>query len=69
MSTQQQMQLLHPNHKHSRQLRSVFLVVVGSLLVGLIPLISGLGLAGNQREDFIIPTEAEFWMPLAAEIK
>ena len=66
MSTRQQMQLLHPNHRRSHQFTSVVLVVIGSLLIGFVPLISGLGLTDTPGENWIIPTEAELWMPLAA---
>ncbi len=37
MSTQQQTQLLHPNHNHSSQLSLFILVAIGSLLMGLLP--------------------------------
>lgn len=61
MSTQRLTQLLHPNHKHLSQLTIVALVFVGSLLMGLVPLIYGVGLTDTQAENFIIPTEAELW--------
>lgn len=61
MNTQQQRQLLHPNHKYLNQLTLVILVVVGSLLMGLVPLIYGLSLTDTQEANFIIPTEAELW--------
>ena len=69
MSTRQLMQLFHPNHRHSHQFALVILVVIGSLLMGLVPLISGLGLADTPGENWIIPTDAELWMPLAAAIE
>lgn len=63
------MQLLHPKHSHSHQFTSVVLVVISSLLIGFVPLISGLGLTDTPGENLIIPTEAELWMPLAAAIE
>ncbi len=64
MSTQQQTQLLHPNHKHSSQLSLFILVAIGSLLMGLLPSIYGLSLTDTQTANLILPTEAELWSPL-----
>ncbi len=69
MSTQRLTQLLHPNHKHLSQLTSVALVVVSSLLMGLVPLISGFYLTDTQGENFIIPTAAELWKPVGGAIE
>lgn len=68
MSTQRLTQLLHLNHKHLSQLTIVALVFIGSLLMGLVPLIYGVGLTNTQGENFIIPTEAELWRPVGEAI-
>ena len=59
MSIQQQRKLLYPNHKHFSQLTLVFLVVIGSLLMGLIALI----FTNTSGANFPIPAEAELWSP------
>ena len=68
MSTQRLTQLLHPNQKRLNQLSLVVLVVIGSLLMGLVPLVYGLGSTDTQGDNFIIPTEAELWSPLGEAI-
>ena len=67
MSTQQQRKLLYPNHKHFSQLTLVFsqltlvfLVVIGSLLMGLIALI----FTNTSEANFLSPATAELWSPL-----
>ena len=60
MSTQQQRKLLYPNHKHFSQLTLVFLVVIGSLLMGLVALI----FTNTSEANFPIPAEAELWNSL-----
>ena len=64
MSTQQQKQLLYPGHKHLSQFTLVLLVVVGSLLMGLMPLIYGFALTDTSGSNFVIPAEAELWSSL-----
>ncbi|MDJ0678972.1 MAG: hypothetical protein QNJ18_03820 [Xenococcaceae cyanobacterium MO_167.B52] len=68
MSTQRLTQLLHLNHKHLSQLTSLALVDVGSLLIGLVSLIFGLGSTDIQENNFIISTEAELWKPVGEVI-
>ncbi len=65
MSTQQQRPLLYPNHKHFSQLTLVFLVVIGTLLMGLVSLI----LTDTSEANFLIPAEAELWSPLGEAIQ
>ncbi|MDJ0571577.1 MAG: hypothetical protein QNJ53_21360 [Pleurocapsa sp. MO_192.B19] len=69
MSTQRLTQLLHPNHKQLSQLTLVALVFIGSLLMGLVPLISGLDSTDTQENNFIIPTAAELWKPVGEAIE
>lgn len=69
MSTQRLTQLLHPNHKHLSQLTIVGLVFVGSLLMGLVPLIYGLDSTDTQSNALIIPTEAELWKSVGEVIE
>ena len=64
MSIQQQRQLLYPEHKHLSQFTLVLLVVVGSLLMGLMPLIYGFALTDTSGSNFVIPAEAELWSSL-----
>lgn len=56
-----QRQLLYPNHKHFHQLTLVFLVVIGSLLMGLVPLIYGFSVPDASENNFVIPSEATLW--------
>ncbi len=60
MSTQRLTQLLHLNHKHLSQLTSLVLVGVGSLLIGLVPLIYGFGLTDSQEENFMVLPKPNF---------
>ena len=69
MSTQRLTQIIHPNHKHLNQITVVVLVVIGSLIMGLIPLIAGSGSIDTQGDNLIIPTEAELWSSLGEAIE
>ena len=69
MSTQRLTQILHPNHQHLNQITVVVLVVIGSLIMGLIPLIAGSGSIDTQGDNLIIPTEAELWSSLGEVIE
>ncbi|MDJ0679423.1 MAG: hypothetical protein QNJ18_06120 [Xenococcaceae cyanobacterium MO_167.B52] len=68
MSTQRLTQLLPPNRKHLNELTLVLLVVITSVLMGSIPLIYGSGSIDSQKDNLIIPTEAELWHPLRKPI-
>ncbi|MDJ0647238.1 MAG: hypothetical protein QNJ60_00895 [Xenococcaceae cyanobacterium MO_188.B19] len=68
MSTQRLTQLLHPNRKHLNELTLVLLVLIASVLMGSIPLIYGSGSLDSQKDNWIIPTEAELWHPLTKAI-
>ncbi|MDJ0590660.1 MAG: hypothetical protein QNJ72_11780 [Pleurocapsa sp. MO_226.B13] len=69
MNTPQHRQLIHPNHEHLTQLTLVFLVVFGSLIMGLVPLVFGLALTDAHEDNFMLPTEAELWKPLGEAIE
>ncbi len=60
-----QRQLLYPNHKHFSQLTLVLLVVIGSLLMGLVPLIYSFSVTDSSEANLVIPAEAELWSPLS----
>lgn len=64
MSTQRFTQLLHPDHKYLNEFILIVLVIVGSSLIALIPLIDSSNLIDTKRDSFIIPMEAEFWNSL-----
>ena len=63
MNTQQHTQLIHPNHEHLTQLTLVFLVVFGSVIMGLVPFVFDLTSTDAPGDSLIIPTEAELWKP------
>ena len=61
-----QRQLLYPNHKNFSHITLLLFVVLGSLLMGLVPLIyTGFNVIDASGNNLVIPAEAELWSPLS----
>ena len=58
MNTHQQVSVAKSHHSQSQKVLTILIVFLSSMLVGLIPLITGATLSSQQS---VIPTEAELW--------
>jgi hypothetical protein len=59
MKTYEKIEIIHQDYFQPERIKTVLLVTLCSLAVGLIPIVYGINT--SSEGDFVIPTEAALW--------